>query len=152
MYDPFSPRVNGKPVVSWLSVRDPNAHARIKKPIASAYSISVLKGYEPPVDDMILKFMDRLEDFGKNQNAEPCDMAVWLRLCRFSTYGCKVTLMILDAFDVIMHLTFSDTLGFLEAGGDVHDFMASLDRNSDRSGLVSVMAVEVKKFADNLAS
>ncbi len=152
MYDPFAPRVNGKPVVSWLSVRDPNAHARIKKPIASAYSLSVLKEYEPLVDDMILKFMDRLEDFGKNQKAEPCDMAVWLRLCRSSAYGCRVTLMVLDAFDVIMHLTFSDTLGFLDAGGDIRDFMASLDRNSDRSGLVKVMAIEVKKFADNLAS
>jgi len=42
-----------------------------------------------------------------------------------------------DALDVIMHLTFSNTLGFLDAGGDVEDFMASLSKNSARSALVS---------------
>ena len=81
MYDPFAPRVNGKPVASWLSVREPKTHARIKKPVASAYSLSGLKEYEPLVDDMIMKFMDRLEESGKGTGT--CDMAVWLRLCRF---------------------------------------------------------------------
>jgi len=42
-----------------------------------------------------------------------------------------------DAFDVIMHLTFSNTPGFLEAGSDVDGFMFALDRNLDRSALVS---------------
>lgn len=82
MYDPFAPRVNGKPAISWLSVREPIAHARIKNPIASAYSLTVLKEYEQLVDDMIAKFMNRLELFGRDGDGEPCDMAIWLRLCR----------------------------------------------------------------------
>lgn len=152
MYDPFAPRVNGKPVVSWLSVRDPKAHAEIKKPVARAYSLSELKEYEPLVDDMIVKFMDRLEDFSKDKNPEPCDMAVWLRLCRFSVHGPSFALTSSDAFDVIMHLTFSDSLGFLEAGGDIGDFMVSLDRNSDKSGLVEVLNIEAEDVADILFS
>ena len=44
--------------------------------------------------------------------------------------------MVLDAFDVIMHLTFSDTLGFLDAGADVNGFMAALDENLDSAALV----------------
>lgn len=86
MYDPFAPRVNGKPVISWLSVRDREEHARIKKPIASAYSLSVLREYEPLVDEMIIKFMDRLEESAKMQSTRICDMAIWLRLCRPMVY------------------------------------------------------------------
>ena len=85
MYHPFAPRVNGKPAVSWLSVREPNAHARIEKPIASAYSLTVLKKYESLVDDMIRKFMTRLEVFGRDEGGKTCDMAIWLRLCRLNT-------------------------------------------------------------------
>ena len=86
MYDAFAPRVNGKPVPSWLSVREPKAHARIKNPIASAYSPSALKGYEPLVDDMIMKCMDRLKESEKVLATGTCDMAVWLRLCRLYIY------------------------------------------------------------------
>lgn len=31
-------------------------------------------------------------------------------------------LTVIDALDVIMHLTFRNTLGFLDAGGDVSGF------------------------------
>ena len=82
MYDPFAPRINGKPVDSWLSVREPKAHATIKRPIASAYSLTMLTEYESLVDDMIKKFMDRLEDVSRCQEDMECDMAVWLRLCK----------------------------------------------------------------------
>lgn len=47
MYDTFAPRVNGKLVISWFSVRDPETHASIKKPIAGAYSMTKLTEYEP---------------------------------------------------------------------------------------------------------
>ena len=148
MYDPFAPRINGKRMVSWLSVREPNAHARIKKPVANAYSISVLKEYEPLVDDMIIKFMDRLGDTGRDEDAKTCDLAVWLRLCRFQSTAIFAALITSDAFDVIMHLTFSDTLGFLDAGGDIDNFLVSLDQNLDRSGLVSAIIIEVTEAAD----
>ncbi len=148
MYDPFAPRVNGKPAVSWLSVREPKIHAQIKKPIASAYSLSVLKEYESLVDDMILKFMNRLQGLGTTQDARFCDMAVWLRLCMFPVYDHRATLMFSDAHDVIMHLTFSDTLGFIATGGDIDNFLFDLDRNLDRAGLVEALTNEAMGFAN----
>ena len=57
--------------------------------------------------------------------------------------------MLSDAFDVIMHLTFSDTMGFLDAGGDIENWMALLDENGDRSGLVIVPNPECVNFADD---
>lgn len=61
-------------------------------------------------------------------------------------------LMLLDAFDVIMNLTFSDSLGFLDVGGDISDFMISLDKNLDRSGLVRVVVIDVTKSAHYIIS
>lgn len=88
MYDQFAPRVNGKPAHSWLSIRDPVQHERIKKPIAGAYSLSVLRDYEPLVDEMIIKFMDCLEGSAKMQSNRMCDMALWLRLCGLTVWRC----------------------------------------------------------------
>lgn len=56
-------------------------------------------------------------------------------------------LMFSDSLDVIMHLTFSDSLGFLDVGGDISDFMGSLDRGLDRAGLVRVVMID---FTDNV--
>ena len=69
--------------------------------------------------------------------------------CVGFTSSTLATLTTPDAFDVILHLTFSNTLGFLEAGGDVSDFMVSLDRNLDRTGLVKATDTEVVDAADN---
>ena len=57
-------------------------------------------------------------------------------------------LRITDAHDVIMYLTFSNTLGFLDAGGDIENFMFSLDKNMNRSGLVSSALVQAPTHAD----
>ena len=81
MYDPFAPRVNGKRFEQILSVRESKAHAAMKKPIASAYSLSILTDYEPLVDDMIKKFIDRIEEEFNARKDKVCDMALWLRLC-----------------------------------------------------------------------
>lgn len=42
-----------------------------------------------------------------------------------------------------MHLTFSDTMGFIDAGGDIDNFMAVLDENGDRSGLVKIQLLKI---------
>ncbi len=87
MYDHFAPCVNGKAVNSWLSVRDARIHASIKKPVANAYSLTTLVEYEPLVDEMIRKFVIRIEETAGNQVDECTDMALWLRLCTFSFAG-----------------------------------------------------------------
>lgn len=49
--------------------------------------------------------------------------------------------MIVDAFDVIQQVTLSDTMGFIDAGGDIDGFFRNLDAALDRSGLVSYVNV-----------
>lgn len=80
MYDAFSPRVNGKPRPNWLSVRNIKAHAAIQKPVGGAYSLSVLTTYEPIVDELVQKFVNRLDEASR-AGTGVCDMATWMRLC-----------------------------------------------------------------------
>ncbi|KAF4625151.1 hypothetical protein G7Y89_g13018 [Cudoniella acicularis] len=123
MYDPFAPRVNGKRLDSSLSVRDPKAHAAMHKPIAKAYSMTTLTDYEPLVDQMITKLLEQLREKNVGEN-KICDIGLWMRLY---------------AFDVILQVTLSDTLGFMDKGDDIEDFFKFLDMNIDRSSLLVTM-------------
>ena len=137
MYDPFAPRVNGKRLESSLSIRDPRVHHSMHKPIANAYSLTAMMDYEALVDEMIIKLLAQLQKkiTGKN---EICDIGLWMRLCMYSVeWRRHQTLMITDAFDVILQVTLSDTLGFMGKGGDIDNFFKNLDINIDYSGLVS---------------
>lgn len=42
-----------------------------------------------------------------------------------------------DAHDVILSLTFSSTIGFMDTGADVDDFISKLDANLNKIALVS---------------
>ncbi|KUJ24275.1 cytochrome P450 [Mollisia scopiformis] len=123
MYDPFAPRVNGKRFDSSLSVRDPKVHQAMHKPIANAYSLTTLIDYEPLVDKMIIKLLAELRKRIDGGN-EACDIGLWMRLY---------------AFDVMLQVTLSDTLGFMDKGGDINGFFERLDDNIDRSGLLVTM-------------
>ncbi|KAL9604219.1 MAG: hypothetical protein Q9219_000617 [cf. Caloplaca sp. 3 TL-2023] len=105
MYDAFARRTNGRIVHSSLSTQDPKANLKFRKPIAAAYSLNALAAYEPLVDDVIAKFITRLE----------------------------------DAHDVILHLTFSNTIGFMDTGADVDQFIEKLDGNLNKIALMSTM-------------
>jgi hypothetical protein len=116
-------RANGKPTTSIFAERDEQTHTFMKKAIVQIYSMSSLTSYEPLVDDTIRLFMDRLEqEFSRGADErKPCDMADWLQYY---------------AFDVVLNLTFSNTLGFLEQGRDVDGFVNLLDVNMSTSALV----------------
>ena len=45
-----------------------------------------------------------------------------------------------DAMDVIMDITFSQNLGFLDTGTDVNGFLAINDKNQDSAALVNQSA------------
>ena len=53
-----------------------------------------------------------------------------------------------DALDVIMHLTFSNTLGFPKAGGDIINFMISLDKNLNKATLIRTVVYKLTDRAD----
>ena len=68
--------------MSWGAARDPKDVNAIKKPIASAYSFSNVLQYQPLVDQVISKFMNRLHEEFICRKDRVCDMALWLRLCK----------------------------------------------------------------------
>ena len=92
MYDVFSPRLNGKPALFWLSARDPKVHKSIKLPVHSAYGLTKLAEYEPLVDTVIKTFIDRVVEATSCQTDGVCNMAVWMRLCMSTSLTGLVTI------------------------------------------------------------
>ncbi|KAL9106661.1 MAG: hypothetical protein Q9227_008313 [Pyrenula ochraceoflavens] len=150
MYDAFGPRINGRREVSWLSVRNPLDHAAIKKPIAGAYAFSIILEYEPLVDEVISRFLKRLDSEFAAQSGRICDMAFWMRFCmpERCTIAVDADLSIV-AYDVITHLTLGESLGFLDKGVDVQGFMQQSDKNLSLTALLSTMPWTAKIFKFN---
>lgn len=116
-YSCFQNIVNGRRAASLVAMTDESEHARSKRLIAHAYSLSTLVEYEGLVDRTTDVFLDTLEE----------------RFVTTATTGRKT----LDlgrhlqffAFDVIGELTFSRRLGFIESGVDVDDIIDAIGAN-----------------------
>ncbi|KAL8992099.1 MAG: hypothetical protein Q9169_007372, partial [Polycauliona sp. 2 TL-2023] len=120
MYDAFATLHNGEVTYTSLATQDPAWALHYRKPIAAAFSVNAVAVYEPTVDQMIDKFISRLRAIVQDPGEAPPDMALWSRLY---------------AHDVILHLTFGNTLGFMDAGADIDGFISKLDANLDRAAL-----------------
>ena len=62
-----------------VSIKDEKTHGTYRRPIANAYSLSSLKGYEPYIDATIEKLMGILDKHAAENT--PIDMTEWLRFC-----------------------------------------------------------------------
>ncbi|KAF7552186.1 hypothetical protein G7Z17_g4509 [Cylindrodendrum hubeiense] len=113
---------NGKPTQTLFTTLDEDFHAKMKRPISSAYSLSSLTEFEVFVDKTIGVMMQKLDGFSKDDKV--CDMAMWLQYY---------------AFDVIGELTFSRSLGFLDEGRDIDGIISSLEKMQDYSGKIGQM-------------
>lgn len=69
----------GRPTPTLFTTTDEDHHARIKRPISAAYSMSTLTEFEPFVDKTINTMFSRLDDFVEQGRA--CDIATWLQYC-----------------------------------------------------------------------
>ena len=123
-YEVWQNMVNGKRVASLVFTTDEALHARMKKPIAAAYSLSTLKEFEPLIDSTTAVFLSRLDKLFA-ETGKACDLSTWL-----GWY----------AFDVIGELTLSKRLGFLERGEDVEGIGASVAANFDRCSVLGQMS------------
>ena len=112
-YSCFQNIVNGKRAASLVAMTDESQHARTKRAIANAYSLSKLVEFEVLVDSTIKVFLETLDErFART--GEWCDLG---RLLQYF------------AFDVIGELTFSKRLGFLEKGEDVNGMIKAIGAN-----------------------
>ena len=112
-YACFQNIVNGKRAASLVAMTDESQHARTKRAIAHAYSLSKLVEFEVLVDSTVDVFLTTLSARFATKRQE-CDLGQWLQFF---------------AFDVIGELTFSKRLGFLESGEDINGIIAAIGAN-----------------------
>lgn len=84
MYDSFSLRTSDGILPITLSQRDQKIHARNKKTLAHAFSLTAIKDYEPYMDEIIKLFMRRLKEKTEETSDFFCDFGLWIRFCRTS--------------------------------------------------------------------
>jgi hypothetical protein len=99
---------SGIVVPTVFSVRNEDYHKALKRPVASAYSTSTLKEFEPLVDECIRIFEEKLT----NMEGTDFDLGKWLHWF---------------AFDVISSITFSNRLGFMEREEDVGGIIDAIE-------------------------
>lgn len=115
-YSVFQNVVNGRRAASLVAETNESEHARSKRLIAHAYSLSTLVEYEELVDRTTDVFLGTLEErftSGKSSD-QPLDLGRYLQSF---------------AFDVIGELTFSRRLGFIESGVDVDGIIDAIGAN-----------------------
>ncbi|KAL2439225.1 Cytochrome P450 monooxygenase [Exophiala dermatitidis] len=124
-YSCFQNIVNGRRAASLVAMTDESEHAKSKRQIAHAYSLSTLVEYEELVDRTTDVFLATLEErFAVNRKSESQlaqrGKGQVLDLGRYLQFF---------AFDVIGELTFSRRLGFIESGTDVNDIIDAIGAN-----------------------
>ncbi|KIW94689.1 uncharacterized protein Z519_04666 [Cladophialophora bantiana CBS 173.52] len=99
--------IRGEVMPNLSSTRDEKLHARLRRPVNNAYSMSTVIEYEYLVDSTTNVFFHELtERFARP--SRDCDFATWLQMY---------------AFDVLGEITFSKRFGFLEAGHDLENML-----------------------------
>lgn len=116
-YSCFQNIVNGRRAASLVAMTDESEHAKSKRLIAHAYSLSTLVEYEGLVDRTTDVFLHTLEEkfaTGDSQGHRVLDLGRYLQFF---------------AFDVIGELTLSRRLGFIESGIDVDNIIDAIGAN-----------------------
>lgn len=101
---------NGKAVPNMFNTTDDQLHKIFRSPVASAYSMTTLREFEPFIDSTIKAFMEQLTD-RYARTGKSCNLGEWMEFY---------------ALDVIGEMTFSKRLGFIDAGKDLGGIMASI--------------------------
>jgi hypothetical protein len=75
-----SDSVPGTTQTALVGIRDEATHGRLRRPIANAYSLSSLKGYEPYIDQTIKTLTDVLDQ--RVVDGKPINMSNYLHYCK----------------------------------------------------------------------
>jgi len=122
-YAVFQNIVNGRRAASLVAMTNESDHAKSKRQIAHAYSLSTLVEFEPLVDSTTEILLAHLDSHFA-QRGESCDLGRWLQYY---------------AFDVIGELTFSKRLGFIDTGEDVGSIIHSIGKNFEYFSVIGQM-------------
>ncbi|OAL29839.1 hypothetical protein AYO20_09032 [Fonsecaea nubica] len=95
-----------------FSTKSDEFHAKQKRSVATAYSMTSMLAFEPYVDNCSELFFKRLDELYVNPH-QPCDLGKWLQLY---------------AMDVIAEVTFGKRFGCMQEGGDVGGLIDTIDK------------------------
>ena len=112
----------GHRLQSLFSTIDEDYHAKYRRCVNAAFSMSSLVNYEPLVSSTVGVFLDRTQEL-YGGNGRTCNFSQWLQYF---------------AFDVIGDLTWSKRLGFVEGNRDVDGIIGFLNDFLSYAGPVSV--------------
>lgn len=118
----------GVAVQTLFSQTDEVYHDKLRRSLASAYSMSNVMQYEPFVDKTIEVFLEQMDHLfaGKEGPDGIVDLPQWMRAY---------------SFDVIGELTYGERHGFLDSGGDVEGIVSSLRKAVAYGQMVSLIFV-----------
>src|SRR6187402_3033735 len=94
-----------------FSTKSPSFHAKQKRMVANAYSMTSMLNFEPYVDSCSELFFKRIDELYAD-TGEAMDLGVWLQLY---------------AMDVIAEITFGQRFGCMDQGGDVGNLISTID-------------------------
>lgn len=100
--------LDGKPLESMFSTRDPVEHKHLKTPVAGAFALSTMRQLEPLVDECSDIFIDAM----MKRSPAVIDLGTWVQYY---------------AFDVIGAITFLKRFGFMEQGRDVNNMIGLIE-------------------------
>ncbi|KAE9372699.1 pisatin demethylase [Stipitochalara longipes BDJ] len=106
---------HGKILSNLFSSTDEVYHARLRRAVASSYSMSTIVKFEPLVTSTVTAFIEALEKrfADRSDDLGVCDFGTWLHFF---------------AFDVIGEITWSKRLGFVEQGVDIEGIIHKVDK------------------------
>lgn len=88
----------GRPLHTLFNTTDEKFHAKLRRAVSNAYSMSTLVHFQPYVDSTTKEFLHQIKTRYADRPGCSCNFGAWLQYY---------------AFDVIGELTFSQRLGFL---------------------------------------
>lgn len=113
----------GHAVLNLFSTRDEEFHAKLRRCVNHAFSMSTLLSYEPLVNSSTAFFLDQTAKRFAH-TGEKIDFAHWLQYY---------------AFDVIGELAWSKRLGFVENNADVDGIVNQVEQSLDYTSVVSAL-------------
>ncbi|KAL4874950.1 cytochrome P450 [Aspergillus karnatakaensis] len=125
MVKAMAPIYKGQKQPTMFAAADNRTHARIRRPVAGAYSMTSIMQFEPFVDENIRVFYARMDELFINTK-KPCDIHNWVQYF---------------AFDAVLEMTMSRNLGFMKAGGDVDGVLKQLQKDLDYRGIALAMPI-----------
>lgn len=73
----------GQPVESLFTTQNAVWHSAIKRRVSSAYSMTTVTDYEPHIDTILNRLVDRLNTEYCSDSSHPrgCDIGEWIHFC-----------------------------------------------------------------------